>query len=486
MPRVCLALCLAFLLPAAAAAQPIDQQSAQALRQDLQSWFAGLAGPGHGPAAANLQVTPEVDHFHVVLPFANATPGTAISADLRPLGSSRWAVDALRLPADSHFTVLVPQPGEPPQPTMPTRFFVRIGRQDNHATVDPTLATPSSLNIDLTNVAVTSHSATEDHEQRIGRDLWQATLRPRAGRMDLLQQTTILNWNDASRRNGGPAFGFGVDRAQGSSEIDGIDRARAGALLTAIEGFIATLPPAGAAPNGHPTLSPPARAALRALIVSLRGVVTRMQGQETLDGVHIAIAGKGEATVRQVRLGMTGGAPNGMLHATWNVALDGLTVSSIAPQAAALVPHHVALQPSVSGVPLAGLTTLALAATNPAVSHAQLQADATALLAQGGVTVGLDALDLDVGPAVLHGHGHVRLLGPGNYVAYAHITATGLDDLMRLAATNPNLQRALPLLAMARGFARQQGDHLVWDIDASHGGVTVNGVALGKPPAAGP
>jgi hypothetical protein len=189
--------------------------------------------------------------------------------------------------------------------------------------------------------------------------------------------------------------------------------------------------------------------------------------------------------VRHMRLGIDGAAPDGMLHAGFDIVLDGLAVQNLPPQAAALMPHHLELRPSVIGVSLADLTTLALEATDQKVDRARLQGEAMALLAHGGVTFGLDTLDMDVGPAVLHGHGHVLVTGPDEYQAEAHITATGLDDLMQQAHGNPDLQRALPFLAIARGFAQPEGDHLVWDIVAGKAGVTVNGVELGNPRAQG-
>jgi hypothetical protein len=143
----------------------------------------------------------------------------------------------------------------------------------------------------------------------------------------------------------------------------------------------------------------------------------------------------------------------------------------------------VELHPIVAGVSLADLTSLALEATDQHVDQQRLQADAAMLLAHGGVTVGLDTLDMDVGPAVMHGHGQVLLTGPNDYQAEAHITATGLDDLMQQARGDPRLKQAIVFLALARGFARPEGDHLVWDIVAGEAGLTVNGVELGNPRA---
>lgn len=480
-----LALCLALLLPVGAAAQTIDQEAARTLQQNLQSWFVDLLGPELGAPEQKLRVTAEDDHFRVALPFTDATGDNEVSADVRPLDGGRWSVDALRLPAASHFTLQMPEPGGPAGSEVPTRLSLSIGTQHSHARFDPALASPSRLDIDLGNVGLVTDSASQHQEQRIDRYIVRTTLEPHDGRMDLTDETTITGWRSASRVGDQPAVAFGADHIQGRGRIDGIDRDRAAALLSAASGLLATLPPAAAAQRGDVTLSAPARAALRAMIESLRGFMTGVQGEQTIDGVHVAIAGQGEATVRHMRFGIDGAAPDGVLHAALDIGLDGIAVQNLPPQAAGLVPRHLALHPTVAGVSVADLTTLALEATDQDVDHARLQADAAALLAHGGVTFGLDRLDLDVGPAELHGRGHILVTGSNEYQARAHITATGLDELMKQARDNPDLQRVLPFLAVARGFAQPDGDHLVWDIVAGPAGLTVNGIELGIPGAKG-
>ena len=479
MLRARLVLCLALLWPAAAMAQPIDQAGADALRQSLQSWFAGVLGPNRGAAEQRLRVAPAGDHFRVALPFADAVGQDAVTADVRPLQGGRWAVDALWLPAATRFMLQMPEQGGPPGAVVPTRFDLRIGDQHSHALVDPALATPSQISVDLANVDLAADSVRRHQLQHLDHYAVQATLRPDGDRLDLVENTTIAGWRSASREGDKPAVGFGADRILANLRIDGIDRGHAAALMSAASGLIATLPPAAAARHGTMALSPPERAALRALIESLRGIVTDVHGDEAIDGVHVAVAGMGEFTVRHASLGMDGAAPGGLLHATLNIGLDGLTAGGLPPSTMALMPHHVTLQPSVSGVSLAALTTLALAATDQNASPAELQRDKAALWAQGGMTVGLDAMDMDVGPASLHGHGTVQVSGPGDYMVHARITATGVDALIQQAAGNPDLQRAFPLIAMVRGFARPEGDHLVWDIVASPAGITVNGVPIG-------
>lgn len=480
MPRTRLVLCLVLLLPVGAAAQTIDPDAARTMQHDLQSWFAGLLGPNLGAPEQSLRVTAQDDHFRVALPFTDATGDNEVSANVRPLDGGRWSVDALHLPAATRFSLQMPEPGGAPGEKVATDLALSIGTQDSHAVFDPAFASPSHLDIDLGNLGLVTDSANQHQEQHIDRYEAHVGLEPRDGRVDLVEAGTLTGWRSASRIGDKAAVAFGADRIQANGRVDGIDRDHAAALLTAVSGLLATLPPAAAAQPGDVALSAPARAALRALIESLRDIVTGVKGEETVNGLQVAIAGQGEATVRQVRFGIDGAAPDGMLHAAFDIALDGVAVQNVPPEATALMPHHLELRPSVSGVSLAELTKLALEATEQDVDQDQLQADAVMLLAHGGVTVGLDTLDLDVGPADLHGQGHVLVTGPAEYQAEARVTAKGLDELMKQARGNPSLQQALPFLAMARGFARPEGDHLVWDIIAGKAGLTVNGIELGN------
>ncbi len=485
MSRITLALCLTLLLPISAGAQTIDQDGARTLQQNLQSWFAGLLGPNIGATAQKLRVTAEDDHFRVALPFADASGDNEVNANVRPLDGGRWGIDALHLPAAARFTLQMPEAGAPTGDKVPTEFKLSIGTQASHAVLDPAFATPSSLDMDLGNLGLVTDSPRQHQEQHIDRYLARGTLTPHDGRMDLVQQGTITGWRSASRVGDTPAMAFGADRIDASGRIDGIDRDHAAALLTAVGGLLATLPPAAAAQPGDAALSAPGRAALRALIQSVRGVINGMHGEETISGLHIAVAGQGEAAVKQMRFGIEGAAPDGMLHGSLDIAFDGVAVENMASEVTTLMPHHLELRPSISGVSLADATALALDATDQDADPARLQAKALTMLAHGGVTFGMDTLDFDVGPADLHGHGQVLVRGPDDYQAKAHITAKGLDELMKQAQGNPSLQQALPFVAMARGFGRPEGDHLVWDIVAGKDGLTVNGVPLGGSPGKG-
>ena len=199
MSRVRFALCLVLLLPVGAAAQAVDQEAAQTLQQNLQSWFANLLGPNLGGPEQKLRVTAQDDHFRVALPFTDATGDNEVSANVRPLEGARWSVDALHLPAASRFTLQMPAPGGPPGDKVPTEFALKIGTQDSHAVLDPAFASPSRLDIDLGNLGLVTDSPKQHQEQQIDRYVVHATLEPHDGRLDLAEQGTITGWRSASR-----------------------------------------------------------------------------------------------------------------------------------------------------------------------------------------------------------------------------------------------------------------------------------------------
>jgi len=100
---------------------------------------------------------------------------------------------------------------------------------------------------------------------------------------------------------------------------------------------------------------------------------------------------------------------------------------------------------------------------------------ATALLHTAPVTVGLDDVEIDLGPARLRGGGELRIAAADEMSGEADITITGLDALIRQAAAIPQMKQALPVLIMLKGLGRQDGNATRWKITYSGKKVMVNG-----------
>jgi hypothetical protein len=462
-----LAFCIALITPVPAIAQPAPPSAPESLGMQLTNWLADRLGP-HVAANLRVQVTPEDDHDRVAI-ADRASGGAETTALVRAGPAGHWLIDDIRIPStrfalpDDHGTV---------------DFLFKAGAQSSRARVDPSLGSPSSLDLDVHDLSITGHGTRVRQEEQLDHLDVHARLSPDGDRFDVDHQAILTGWRSASRVRGTPAIALAADQVQSNGHIAGLDHFRADALLATVAGLLVTLPADVAAGQGGLPMPPAARGALTTWMDALHGPATDVRSEETVDGLHIAVERQGGASARQLHLTANISAPHGLVQAWMEIGIDGLRVSGLSSDAAALVPTHVALRPSVAGVPLADLTNLVLEATDPETDPDRLQADAQAVLARRGVEVGLDSLSVSLGPATLSGHGQVIFTGHAEYRAEAHLTATGFDALMAEAARDPALQRSLPFIAVMRGFARPQGDHLVWDVVARNDALTVNGIPL--------
>jgi hypothetical protein len=111
-----------------------------------------------------------------------------------------------------------------------------------------------------------------------------------------------------------------------------------------------------------------------------------------------------------------------------------------------------------------------------------LQGQAMALLGEPGAQVGIEALSFDSGPLMVTGTARLVPAANGQLGGEIHLVARGVDALMAQAMSQPNLQRLMPLVFMAKGMGHPEGDSLVWDISLGDGPIRVNGVPFGQPP----
>lgn len=462
-----LAFCIPLIAPVPAMAQPAPPPAPEALGMQLKNWLADRLGP-HVAGNLRVRVTPEDDHDRIAI-ADRATGDAETTALIRASADGHWLIDDIRFPS-TQFAL--------PVDHGTVDFLFKAGAQNSRARVDPSLSAPSSLDLDVRELSLTGHGTRVRQEEQLDHLEVHARLSPDGDRFDFDNLATLTGWRSASRLRGASAIALAADHVQSNGRIAGLDHFRADALLATVAGLLVTLPGDVAAGQGGSPLPPAARAALTTWMDALRGPATDVRGEETISGLHIAIEGQGGAFARQLHLTANIGAPHGLVQGWLEIDIDGLRVSGLASDAAALVPTRVALRPTVAGVRLADVSNLILEATEPGTDPDRLQADAQAVLARRGVAVGLDSLSMSLGPATLSGHGQVTFSGRDEYRAEAHLTATGFDALMAEAARNPSLQRSLPFIAVMRGFARPQGDQLVWDVVARNDALTVNGIPL--------
>lgn len=462
-----LALYVALTAPIPAVAQPAPPPAPEELGIALKHWLADRLGPDV-TESLRIHVTSEGDHDRVAV--ADRRTGDAeTTAAVRAGADGRWLIDDIHIPSMQFAR---------PSGAGTADFVFKTGAQNSSARVDPSLVSPSSLDLDMHGLSLTGHGPGLREEEQLDHLDIHARLSPDGHYFAFDHQATLTGWRGASRLRGAPAIAVGAEHLQSNGHIGGLDHYRADALLATVAGLLITLPGDLVAGQDGSPIPPAPRAALTAWMDALQGPETDARGEETIDGLHIAIEGRGEAFARQVHLAAHLRAPDGLVDGDLEIGIDGLRVSGLLSDAAALVPTRVALRPTLAGVRLTDLTNLILEATEPGTDPDRMAADAQALLARRGVSIGLDSLSVSLGPVTLTGHGQATLSGHDGYQAGVHLTATGFDALMAQAASNPSLQRALPFLAVMRGFARSQGDHLVWDVEARNNALTVNGIPL--------
>jgi hypothetical protein len=475
------ALCLLLLLPCGVRADDIGPAQAQALQQQLKDWFAGLLGPGATASDLPLQITGEGDHYRATWPISgldSPASGAAVTAEARPLDGGRWAIDGIKLPDSASFTVTMPDTGDNGT-SGPMKAALAVGRQDSHGVIDPALATPSTLHIDLGNLAITTDSAKQHQEQRVDRYAVETSLKPaQDGRLDATMDASIEGWKTAAQTEGQAALAIGAQRVHALGRVAGLTRDKVAGLVSAMNGLFQALPPDVVEKHDKGEIPPPARAQLRALIEALPDLLTGVKLEETVDGLQVEVAGMGGLALQRMVLGFGGEAPNGNLNAWVEIGLDGLATPSLPPKMTAYLPHHLELRPSISGIRTKDLSKLALDATEEGAGGDRLAPDIAAIFAHGGVNLAVETLSFDLGPAQVEGVGKVVVLSPDSWQGEARLSATGLDELTAQARKDPELQQALPVLMMLRGLAKPDGNRLAWDIASDGTAVTVNGIDL--------
>jgi hypothetical protein len=472
-----LALRTALLTPAAAYAESIGPAQAQALQQQLKDWLSGLLGPSVKVPDLPVQITGEQDHYK----FAVHVPGfegpdgdVASTANVRPLDGGRWSIDSVKAPDAGSFTVTLPKTDDPDSGG-PMKMHFTIGKQDSHGVIDPTLATDSNFHTEFGALVMQSENPKQTSEQRIDRYVTDATLKPRKdGRLDFTSTGTMEGWKSANEVNGQTPVAFGAEKVQATGHVEGINRAHVADLLAASGALFGAMPDHAKDSD----LTPAARAQVRLMLAAMQDLVTAVSIEETLDGVQVEIAGMGGGTIKHLKMGFGGEAPDGMLHAWLDIGLDGLESPSMPPKIAGYLPRHFEIKPSLSGVKTADLQKLAQDSVAENGGKDVATADFMAMLSHGGANANLEILSFDLGPAKVDGTGHFTATSPSQWHGDAHVTATGFDDLMKQAHDDQELAQALPVMIMLRGMAKPVGNQLVWDVVSDGPKLTVNGMDM--------
>lgn len=456
---------------------------AATLQKQLRTWFANLLAPALTLPEPPLEVAKDGEKFKLILPLDQWTgrKQDEVTASLRPLEGTRWSVDDLRLPSQGEMKV----PMQENKPDTISEIAYSIGEQAIRMVLDTALASRSTMNLELRDVTLHMNGMGQKQEQRFERYVLAGSLIPAAdGRLDFTQEATATGWIALSQASDGPPVGFQIRRVRGSGRIEGISRERLDQGFQAIQALVKETAPAKVAPE----LNDASRKHVRALIEAVRDAMTRFEFEENIDDIKIEVAGMGNASLGQVRIGMGGEAPGGRLRAWMDLAMEKPAFDGIPPSLQRYLPTRVSLKPAIKGIDTERMFKLLTDATAESPDEDKLEAEAMALITAPDASVGLEALSIELDTLRLQGSGRMRMIGPDSVGIEARLSAAGLDDLIEKAKADQDLAPAMPILVMVRGLARPEGDRLVWDLAITEDQALVNGVdvmAMGNKGAPG-
>jgi hypothetical protein len=462
-------------------AGPAAAQTPEASLLDALSLISGglLVQPDNPP-----QVTHDGDRYHVrvPLPVLTAPPNAAINVVATPLANGAWDITSLTLPPASSITTQ-------DQDSAPAAMTFAIGQQAFHGTIDPSLAVPSPFKAEMGRITLRTEAPGQHMDQTIGHYGMEGTLTGDAEkRLNVRALGSLANWLMTSAGDD-PGTGF---RASARAvtiryEIDGLDRARAERLRAAARTLSADRRDAmAAAPKGTmPDLSPAAVEQIAAMIDALGGLMTRVNLDETIQDVHFEGKGTGSVDIGKIRLGVAGDARNGHLTAYLDLGVSNPVSSMVPMEYAGYMPHRLVIRPALAGIRTDALLQLLRDAAAGTDNLPILQSRAEALLNEPGARAGIETLLIESGPLRVEGSARIRPQPNGPLAFDVHLAARGLDALISTLQRDPQAMQVLPMVFMAKGMAKPQGDALVWDIAYNGGAVMVNGTPLGQdqPPA---
>ncbi|MBV9784335.1 MAG: hypothetical protein JO264_10990 [Acidisphaera sp.] len=484
-----LAMALAWLVPLTAQAAPPTEEQARRLEQDLRAWLAETFGAAPSPDRP-VQIAPEGDHYRLSVPIGGlfGVPGGAdltVTATMQERDDGTWSLDDIRTPSPSHFTLELTTRSngkEAPAP-LPTDVTLQLQDQKAHALFDPAYGTPSSFTGSYGAFDLHLQNALLEQTQHFDSYTVNATLRPAAaGRLDVLEDVVGQGFATAQHDTDGHDLRMSVRRVQLASHLDAVNRTRfVPVMQAAMQLSGAMLGSLGAAHGHAPGVPPLDRSSLRALLLALRDVAAGGEIDESLDGMHVVAAGH-SVDLDHVAVGIGADAPDGMLNAHLALSLDGLSVPELPPRFSDYLPRHIVLRPAISGVSVADLTRMGMTATEPDFDPSRLAPEVDDLFSHGGITIGFDSLEFDIGPASFDGSGKLLVASLAEQTGRAEIHASGFDALMKRVQGDPLLSKGFPVLAVIRQLARpagdKSGDRLAWDVAYDGSRLTVNGTDL--------
>ena len=468
------------LFGAALSAVPAYAQTDQAA--SLLDALALISGRLLVPPLAAPEVTHDGDkfHVHIPLPKLSSPPNAAIEVTANPIGSGVWDITDLTLPPAGALTV----PGTNGKPSTSLRYS--IGQQTVHGRIDPTLAIPSPYAMAFSDIAFHVDNPESPTDLSIGQLTGEGTITgDGGGRMTTRSHGRADNWHITVTTKTGEPFVATLRSVDATSGIDGLDRARADHLRELLRSIQETQKATPHEPGQPHPMTPATREKLLAMLDASTGLLSGMKVEETFQGLHFQAADDNTGDIGEMRFAMASEATADKIAAHLDIGLKDMAFTAVPPQFVQYVPHRVDINTAISGIPAEALRHVIREAMAEGSDPAALQTEAIALLNQPGAHAGIDALLIESGPLLVQGTAQVKALPDGTAGADVHLTARGLDKMLALIQGDPKAQQIIPMLFMAKGLGKADGDTMVWDIAFADGVVTVNGVPMGQHPPGG-
>ncbi len=438
------------------------------------------------------QVTRSGADYQVRLPLRGfaAPADAALQGVVRPAGDGVWDILSLRFPAAG----TVPTTGASGQ------IEYTIGEQSVHARVDPGFIHPSAVTADFVTIRLRSGQDDLHIEQAVGRYVMDATVSAEtAGRLNFASQAHGTELRLNARAANDISTDVTIRDLSGHVTVDGLDRVKGARLMAATHAYTESVRNTAQPPvvtGQKRVLSTTEREALRTMVDAATGLLTRFDLTEVAEGIRFSAGpsssgsgsgGRGSAgSVQRLRLRMSGDTANDQLTTHLDIGLDELAVAGLSAATASYLPHHVDISSVVAGVPAEPLLALMRAATDGNPDAAALRAQAAELFGDPRARIGIESLRFDAGPLRMTGSLRLVRRTDGQVGADIHLSAQGVNTLIANAPGNPVLQQVLPMVFLAKGMGRADGEGIAWDIALGGGPMTVNGVPFGQPSGSNP
>ncbi len=517
-PLIAASLLIAAASPTRAAVSP-DQ--AKSIEGQLQTWYATTFDKPAKPGVRAVQVEPAGDRYNITIPLGLKGPGaTPLAATMlaNPAENGRWVFDSLRFPQPFDYsTTITPQKPAAGQKgaakeadvPMAVHTTITVASQDGSGVWDPTFATPSTFKQTLGGVVSISTSSpmmsargnsadtaadTITQQNTVERSVTETTLTPNGrDKVDIAAVENLTGYGQQMKAKDGPVLDLKAKAVAAAINVNAVSRERGVEVMRAMSDlFSAGIPGVnmgGAAGSGaaqvDAKLSPAAFAALRRIVAALPDLGTGIVVDESVTDLSITTDGKSFAAAK-LGFGATMKSTAGAVQAAMGFAADGLVWPEFGMgDMEQLLPKHVMLRPTVSGISGQDLADILLATVDAGQSGKPGPGDAalkTRLLSHGA-TIGIEALEFDTAGATISATGKISIQGgpggaPRAQDGSAHIVAHDLDKLTAVVAAAPMLAQGLPAIVFLKGLAKQAEGDMVWDVTFDGAKLAVNGTDM--------